>query len=67
MVVFKDSATKDQIEEYVNNVHANGGKVTHRYDIINGFAAHLPDNFMSNLQGDDLIESIEPDGIVTTQ
>ncbi|PFH47546.1 hypothetical protein AMATHDRAFT_67561 [Amanita thiersii Skay4041] len=68
IVVFKPHVTKEQVEEYAQKVNDNGGDVTHRYDnVLNGFAATLPDNFMQNLQGDDLIDYIEPDGFVTIQ
>ncbi|RDB16741.1 Serine proteinase inhibitor IA-2 [Hypsizygus marmoreus] len=68
IVVFKDSATTEQIDQYVEKVNSNGGEVANRYDaVLKGFAATIPDHFLASLQGDDIIDYIEPDSIVTTQ
>ncbi|KAJ3517215.1 hypothetical protein NLJ89_g656 [Agrocybe chaxingu] len=67
IVVFKDSATPQQIDEYVKEVSKNGGEVTYRYDILNGFAAAIPDHFLASLQASAIIHYIEPDSVVTTQ
>ncbi|KAF8342120.1 uncharacterized protein EI90DRAFT_3032186 [Cantharellus anzutake] len=68
IVVFKDSATKEEIEQYAEKVNNNGGEVTNRYDgVLNGFAAKLTPQLASSFQGDSIIDYIEPDGIVTTQ
>jgi len=69
IVVFKPNVTKEQIDEYANSVDKNGGQVTHRYDsVLNGFAAELSETSLSQLQSlDDVIDYIEPDGVVTTQ
>ena len=40
--------------------------MTNRYEtVLNGFAAEIPDSFLGNLQGNDLVDYIEPDGPVT--
>ncbi|KAF8638416.1 hypothetical protein AX17_002223 [Amanita inopinata Kibby_2008] len=68
IVVFKPHVSVEQIEEYVHQVNNNGGQVQHRYDtVLNGFSATLPDSFAKSLEGNDLIDYIEPDGVVTTQ
>jgi predicted enzyme related to lactoylglutathione lyase len=68
IVVFKESASVDDIKRYMDRVNAEGGSVTNVYDtVLKGFAATIPDSFLQNLQGDDLIDYIEPDGVVTTQ
>ncbi|GLB37106.1 putative proteinase A inhibitor 1 [Lyophyllum shimeji] len=67
IVVFKEHATQDQIDEYANKVNTSGGSVTNRYDnVLKGFAAAIPDTFLQSLQGEDIIDYIEPDGVVTT-
>jgi len=68
IVVFKDSATQEQIDEYARTVDNTGGQVKNRYNTaLKGFSATLtPENFQ-NLQGDSIIDYIEPDGEVTTQ
>jgi hypothetical protein len=68
IVVFKDAATDQQIQNYVNSITLEGGQVGHRYDsVLKGFSATIPDSLLSNLQGDSIIDYIEPDGVVTTQ
>jgi len=67
IVVFKDGVSKEQIKEYAEKVKHSGGKVTHELDLINGFAADIPQNFLNNLQSDSLIKYVEPNGEVTTQ
>ncbi|KAJ3535630.1 hypothetical protein NMY22_g6402 [Coprinellus aureogranulatus] len=71
IVVFKDGVTSEQITKYANEVKAAGGEVKDRYDegagILNGFSATIPASFHANLAADDLVDYIEPDGIVTTQ
>ncbi|KAK2465127.1 hypothetical protein APHAL10511_002819 [Amanita phalloides] len=66
MVLFKEHATPEQIKDYVGKVHAQGGKVTEQYESLKGFSAHLPDSFAQSLQGDDIIDCVEPDRVVTT-
>jgi len=44
-----------------------GGKVTHEYEALNGFAANLPESFLHNFKSNDLIKYVEPNGVVTTQ
>ncbi|KAJ3512093.1 hypothetical protein NMY22_g15436 [Coprinellus aureogranulatus] len=71
IVVFKEGVTSDQITKYANDVKAAGGEIKDRYDegagILNGFSATIPASFHANLAADDLVDYIEPDGVVTTQ
>ncbi|KAG8983127.1 hypothetical protein FRB90_006294 [Tulasnella sp. 427] len=66
IVVFKDSATQEQIEQYAEEVNNGGGEVTARYDtVIKGFAAYLTGSQLQNFQGDDIIDYIEPDHVIS--
>ncbi|KAF5323116.1 hypothetical protein D9611_009230 [Ephemerocybe angulata] len=71
IVVFKKNVTSDQIEKYAQDVTNAGGEVKDRYDqgagILNGFSATIPASFHASLQGDSLVDYIEPDGVVTIQ
>jgi len=72
IVVFKDTATDDEITQYVDQVNNNGGTVSNRFESsLKGFAAAIPDQALNSLQASITdggpIESIEADGIVTTQ
>ncbi|KJA19937.1 hypothetical protein HYPSUDRAFT_845692 [Hypholoma sublateritium FD-334 SS-4] len=67
-IVFKDGATSDQVSQFASDLGRNGGEVLHIYNgVVNGFSATIPTHFLTSLQASDLIEYIEPDGIVTTQ
>jgi len=72
IVVFKDSATEQEIQDYVDQINNNGdGKVLHRYDtVLKGFSASLSDNYVSTLKSNLVagpIDYIEEDGTLTTQ
>jgi len=68
IVVFKESATDQQIQNYVHSIESEGGEVGHRYEsIMKGFSATIPNSLLSNLQSDSIIDYIEPDGVITTQ
>ncbi|KAI0733060.1 hypothetical protein C8Q72DRAFT_813996 [Fomitopsis betulina] len=70
IVVFKDSVTADQVEQYANEVNSNGGEVTKRFgSLLNGFSATIPTSFLIQLQSlqGGVIDYIEPDQIVHTQ
>ncbi|ETW81079.1 peptidase inhibitor I9 [Heterobasidion irregulare TC 32-1] len=70
IVVFKPSTSEDVINRQADDLAANGGTVHSRYDsVLKGFSATIPDAYLQSLtalQGD-IIDYIEPDGIVTTQ
>ncbi|THH27850.1 hypothetical protein EUX98_g6342 [Antrodiella citrinella] len=71
IIMFKDSATPEQIQKYAQDVSSNGGAVHQVYDAsIKGFSASIPDAYFQQLQSsltDSPIAVIEPDGVVTTQ
>ncbi|KAI0793221.1 hypothetical protein C8Q75DRAFT_804037 [Abortiporus biennis] len=51
IVIFKDSATQDQIDKYVEEVNQSGGNVSAKYDsALKGFAASIPDAYLLKLQ-----------------
>ncbi|THG98070.1 hypothetical protein EW026_g4055 [Hermanssonia centrifuga] len=71
IVVFKKSASQEEVQKYADEVNANGGSVTNVYDsVLKGFSAAIPDGFLSqlqSLQGNGVIDYIEPDSVVTIQ
>ncbi|KAF8577752.1 protease propeptide/inhibitor, partial [Ramaria rubella] len=70
IVVFKSNVSKEDIDKYADGVNENGGEVSQRYDSkLKGFAATIPDQYLLSLQSlqGDVIDYIEPDGVVTTQ
>ncbi|KAF8492304.1 protease propeptide/inhibitor [Gautieria morchelliformis] len=71
IVIFKNNVSQDRVNKYATDVTENGGSVTNRYDsVMKGFAATIPDQYLTtlqSLQGGDEIDYIEPDSTVTTQ
>jgi len=72
IVIFKDSATDQEIQQYVDGVQKDrAGQVVHRYDsIMKGFAASISPSYLTFMQSniqDGPIDYIEEDGVVTTQ
>ncbi|KAI9137701.1 hypothetical protein BKA69DRAFT_1127954 [Paraphysoderma sedebokerense] len=66
IVTFKPETPKDVVDKAAADVEKQGGKVFHRYDtVLNGFAAHIPDNILTTLQSHDQLDYIEPDGPVS--
>jgi len=66
IVVFKDTATKEQIHKCAQDVDQNGGKVRDHFDLLNGFSATIPTSFLNQLWGFEGVDYIEPDGVATT-
>ncbi|KAJ6625651.1 hypothetical protein B0H10DRAFT_2211922 [Mycena sp. CBHHK59/15] len=51
IVVFKSSASKEDIEKFAQTVSGDGGEVTHRYDsLMKGFAATLNEKTLQQFQ-----------------
>ncbi|QRV93799.1 hypothetical protein RhiJN_21817 [Ceratobasidium sp. AG-Ba] len=75
IVMFKEGTPNEKIAQAAADVEKSGGTVTHRYwegGGIEGFAATMEDDHLnslteSSLQPGSAIDSIEPDGVVTTQ
>jgi len=67
IVIFKPTATEEQISQYARRISTSGGQIGHRYDILKGFSATLRPEHLRSLQADDIIDYIEPDQTVTTQ
>ncbi|KAF5355037.1 hypothetical protein D9756_005264 [Leucocoprinus leucothites] len=68
IVVFKETASEGQIEQYIDRLIAEGGKIHANYDaLFKGFSAFVPDSLVQLFAQDDLIDYIEADGVVTIQ
>ncbi|KAJ5827213.1 hypothetical protein N7447_003976 [Penicillium robsamsonii] len=63
VVIFKDSATTEQINAYVEQINANGGTVINRFPdmIARGFTASIADSDFQKFQSDPLIDRVTPD------
>ncbi|KAG1149640.1 hypothetical protein G6F37_002417 [Rhizopus arrhizus] len=69
IVTFKDDTPHDIIEQQILAAEAAGAKIVHRYNsAIKGFSIEVPDESVSAMSlRSPHIQSVEPDGEVTTQ
>ncbi|KAH9061359.1 serine proteinase inhibitor IA-1 [Lactarius vividus] len=74
IVVFKNTASDEAINEQAEKVGLNGGKVDKKFSssLLKGFSAEIPATYLLTLQsslttGESQIDYIEPDSVVTTQ
>ncbi|GLB37105.1 hypothetical protein LshimejAT787_0401560 [Lyophyllum shimeji] len=72
IIVFKESASMEDVRHLMDEVKQNGGHITNVYDsLFKGFAAVMSDTQLHTLQSaakfrSSVIDYIESDGIVTT-
>ncbi|KAJ5106435.1 hypothetical protein N7456_003110 [Penicillium angulare] len=67
IVKCRDGASEDDIKAVKSQVEDQGGKVTHDYSLIKGFAVEFPDDLVSTFSGHPHVEYVEADGEATTQ
>ncbi|KAJ5158693.1 uncharacterized protein N7500_008344 [Penicillium coprophilum] len=62
LVTFKDSATTEQINSYVEQINAHDGTVINRFPdmITRGFTASITDEILQKLRSDPLVDRITP-------
>ncbi|KAJ1306236.1 hypothetical protein OPQ81_010942 [Rhizoctonia solani] len=65
IVMFKSSATNDEIADYLNHVQENGATVKYYYEAIKGVALET-ESCQASFVNDPVVESVEPDGTVST-
>ncbi|CAE6476880.1 unnamed protein product [Rhizoctonia solani] len=69
IVLLKGTASSSDIDKIIADVESAGGKVTHRYGTLGGFAAVIPEPHLRMLQdscntADSMISCIEPDSVM---
>ncbi|KAF8609533.1 hypothetical protein BDV93DRAFT_518342 [Ceratobasidium sp. AG-I] len=68
IVVFKESATYAEIEEYISRIKEDGGEIRYQYNsVMKGVAATMSDSLVNSFSQDPVVDFIEPDGVATTQ
>ncbi|KAJ1311276.1 hypothetical protein OPQ81_009774 [Rhizoctonia solani] len=67
VVMFTESATKEEMENYKHRVQEMGGSIKYEYDLIKGMAVSMPDDHVQSFAADPIVSTMEADGIVTTQ
>ncbi|KAJ6612701.1 hypothetical protein B0H10DRAFT_2222891 [Mycena sp. CBHHK59/15] len=65
IVVFKPTTSQEEVDKFAQTVHDDGGEVTHHYgSLLKGFAAKLTSKTLQQFSFNDVIDYIQPDGIV---
>ncbi|KZZ91180.1 Proteinase inhibitor, propeptide [Moelleriella libera RCEF 2490] len=64
IVTLKDEATDEQVKAAKQQVEAQGGKITHEYNLIKGFAVEFPSDAVSTLEANEHVKAVEKDGEV---
>jgi len=74
IVIFKKTASTEEINSQADEVNASGGSVTQKFNSValKGFAAEIPETYLRTLesslqQPDSQIDFIEPDSEVKVQ
>jgi len=70
IIVLKDSATEDQVNEFAGHLESQGGSVTHKATgIVKTVSAQINPAKLESLKsfGSDIIDIIEPDQTVSIQ
>ncbi|CAE6504596.1 unnamed protein product [Rhizoctonia solani] len=65
IVMFKESATKDEIADYLNHVQEMGATIKHVYESIGGVALEMT-SCQASFVNDPIVASVEPDAPVST-
>lgn len=66
IVTLKDNASRATHLSSITNRLSAASRVTHEWDIINGFAGAFAEEDLKVLRGDPRVQSIEEDGTVGT-
>ncbi|RBR22803.1 uncharacterized protein FIESC28_04366 [Fusarium coffeatum] len=66
-VCCKDDASTDQVESAKQHAQDQGGKITHEYSLIKGFAVEFPEDCIQTLENHEHVKTVEEDGTMTTQ
>ena len=64
IVSFKEDTQQSVVDKLIKDIESAGGKITHRYTIIRGFAGQIPPKMLDILRAHEKIASIEADQVV---
>ncbi|KAI9901530.1 hypothetical protein N3K66_003347 [Trichothecium roseum] len=67
IVSCKDDARDEDVSEAKQHARDQGGKITHEYKLIKGFAVEFPDGSVTTLESHPHVKAVEADGQMTTQ
>ncbi|KAK2603775.1 hypothetical protein QQS21_004060 [Conoideocrella luteorostrata] len=66
IVTLKDDASDDAVKAAKQHAVEQGGKITHEYSLIKGFAVQFDKDAVQTLQANEHVKAIEEDGQATT-
>ncbi|PUU72359.1 hypothetical protein B9Z19DRAFT_1137872 [Tuber borchii] len=67
IITVKPSASDSELAQIKQDILNQGGKITSEYTILRGFACDLPEKHYSTYATHPSVQSVEADGVVTTQ
>ncbi|KAH7244639.1 hypothetical protein NW754_008509 [Fusarium falciforme] len=67
IVTCKDDASPEQVESAKQHAKDQGGKITHEYSLIKGFAVEYPSDAVQTLESHEHVKAVEADQEVRTQ
>ncbi|GAW18656.1 hypothetical protein ANO14919_081370 [Xylariales sp. No.14919] len=67
IITCKKDATPDQVAAAKQHAKDQGGKITHEYNIIKGFAVEFPADKITTLESYEHVQGVELDQEVRTQ
>ncbi|KAI1823858.1 hypothetical protein F4861DRAFT_508539 [Xylaria intraflava] len=67
IVTLKTDATAEQVAAAKQRAKDQGGKITHEYNLIKGFAVEFPSDSITTLESYEHVQTVEEDQEVRTQ
>ncbi|KAI1501018.1 hypothetical protein F5X99DRAFT_384169 [Biscogniauxia marginata] len=67
IVTCNPDATPEQVAAAKKHATDQGGKITHEYNLIKGFAVSFPEDSIATLESHEHVKAVELDGEVRTQ
>ncbi|KAF5668590.1 hypothetical protein FHETE_5222 [Fusarium heterosporum] len=67
IVTCKDDASDEQVQSAKQHAKDQGGKITHEYSLIKGFAVQYDDGAIQTLESHEHVKAVELDSEMRTQ
>ncbi|ETS82489.1 hypothetical protein PFICI_04365 [Pestalotiopsis fici W106-1] len=67
IVTCKDDASPEQVAAAKQHAKDQGGKITHEYSLIKGFAVEFPKDSVQTLESHEHVKAVEADQEMKTQ
>ncbi|KAI0870170.1 protease propeptide/inhibitor [Hypoxylon argillaceum] len=67
IVTCKENASPEEVAAAKQHAKDQGGKITHEYNLIKGFAVEYPEDKINTLESHEHVKAVELDQEVRTQ